>query len=156
MLWNSGLAACCSKANTWEMSIVRKRKFVLFGRLATWIEGVLMSKNQLPYCQPGGKHFFFLILIFYFLYCSGFCHTLKWNSHGFTCAPHPDPPSHLPLHLIPLGLPSAPGLSSSTFKGEFQGYRQRKVATCRNSIVTSNNHLRIGHPVVWSVPSWLF
>ena len=30
-------------------------------------------------------------------------------SHGFTCVPHPDPPSHLPLHLIPLGLPSAPG-----------------------------------------------
>ena len=37
-------------------------------------------------------------------YCSGFCHTLKWISHGFTCVPHPDPPSHLPLHPIPLGL----------------------------------------------------
>ena len=42
-------------------------------------------------------------------YCTGFCHTLTWISHGFTCVPHPDPPSHLPLHLIPLGLPSAPG-----------------------------------------------
>ena len=42
-------------------------------------------------------------------YCSGFCHTLTWMSHGFTCIPHPDPPSHLPLHPIPLGLPSAPG-----------------------------------------------
>ena len=29
-------------------------------------------------------------------YCSGFCHTLTWISHGFTCIPHPDPPSHLP------------------------------------------------------------
>ena len=37
-------------------------------------------------------------------YCSGFCHTLTWISRGFTCIPHPDPPSHLPLHLIPLGL----------------------------------------------------
>ena len=45
-------------------------------------------------------------------YCSGFCHTLTWISHGFTCIPHPDPPSHLPLHLIPLGLPSAPGPST--------------------------------------------
>ena len=45
-------------------------------------------------------------------YCSGFCHTLTWVSHGFTCVPHPDPPSHLPLHPIPLGLPSAPGLST--------------------------------------------
>ena len=45
-------------------------------------------------------------------YCSGFCHTLTWISHGFTCTPHPNPPSHLPLHPIPLGLPSAPGLST--------------------------------------------
>ena len=29
---------------------------------------------------------------FFFIYCSGFCHTLKWNSHGFTCIPHPNPP----------------------------------------------------------------
>ena len=45
-------------------------------------------------------------------YCSGFCHTLTWISHGFTCIPHPDPPSHLSLHPIPLGLPSAPGPST--------------------------------------------
>ena len=38
-------------------------------------------------------------------YCSGFCHTLTWISHGFTCISHLDPPSHLPLYLIPLGLP---------------------------------------------------
>ena len=25
---------------------------------------------------------------FFFFYCSGFCHTLKWNSHGFTCGEH--------------------------------------------------------------------
>ena len=30
-------------------------------------------------------------------YCSGFLHTLTWISHGYTCIPHPDPPSHLPL-----------------------------------------------------------
>ena len=45
-------------------------------------------------------------------YYSGFCHTLKWISHGFPCIPHPDPPSHLPLYPIPLGLPSAPGPST--------------------------------------------
>ena len=55
-----------------------------------------------------------LILSFFlnFFYCSEFCHTLKWNSHGFTCVPHPNPPSHLPLHPLPLGLPSAPGPSA--------------------------------------------
>ena len=34
-------------------------------------------------------------------YCSGFCHTLTWISHGFTCVPHPEPLSHLPPHPIP-------------------------------------------------------
>ena len=36
-------------------------------------------------------------------YCSGFCHTLTRISHGFACIPHPDPPSHFPLHPIPSG-----------------------------------------------------
>ena len=36
----------------------------------------------------------FYFIFFYFFICSEFCHTLKWNSHGFTCVPHPDP--HLP------------------------------------------------------------
>ena len=31
-------------------------------------------------------------------YCSGFCHTLIWISHGFTCVPHPEPPFHIPAH----------------------------------------------------------
>ena len=26
-------------------------------------------------------------------YCSEFCHTLTWISHGCTCVPHPEPPS---------------------------------------------------------------
>ena len=62
----------------------------------------------------------FIYIFIYFItwrlitsqYCSGFCHTLTRIRHGFTCIPHPDPPSHLPLHPIPLDLPSAPGLST--------------------------------------------
>ena len=50
--------------------------------------------------------------IIIFFYCSGFCHTLKWISHGFTCVPHPDPPSHLPLQPLPLGFTSATGPSA--------------------------------------------
>ena len=45
-------------------------------------------------------------------YCSGFCHTLMWISHGCTCFPHPEPPSLLPPHFIPQGHPSAPALST--------------------------------------------
>ena len=53
--------------------------------------------------------FFFLIFIFYWRlitlqYCSGFCHTLTWISHGCTCVPS----SWTPLaHISPL-LPSIP------------------------------------------------
>ena len=60
-------------------------------------------------------------------YCSGSCHTLTWISHGFTCIPHPDPPSHLPLHPIPLGLPREPGPSTClmhpTWAGDLFLYR---------------------------------
>ena len=67
--------------------------------------------------------FYFLFIFYFFIfliswrlitlqYCSGFCHTLTWISHGFTCVPHPIPLSHLRLHPIPLGLPNAPGPST--------------------------------------------
>ena len=45
-------------------------------------------------------------------YCSAFCHTLTWISHGFTCIPHPDSPSHLPLYPIPLSFKPAFSLCS--------------------------------------------
>ena len=55
-------------------------------------------------------YFFFFFFSFIFIswrlitlqYCSGFCHTLTRISHGFICVPHP----------IPLGLHSAPTLST--------------------------------------------
>ena len=60
-------------------------------------------------------------------HCSGFCHKLTWISHGVTCIPHPDPPSHLPIHPIPLGLPSAQGPSTClmhpTWAGDLFHYR---------------------------------
>ena len=42
-------------------------------------------------------------------YCSGFCHTLSWISHGFTNVPHPDPlPTSLPIFFkIPIELLNA-------------------------------------------------
>ena len=45
-------------------------------------------------------------------YCCDFCHPLRWISHGCTCVPHPEPPSHLPLHPVPLSHPTAPALST--------------------------------------------
>ena len=63
---------------------------------------ILLFSSLFLHCSL--KKAFFLS--FFFLWCE-FCHTLKWNSHGFTCVPHPDPPSHLPLHPLPLGLAMA-------------------------------------------------
>ena len=45
-------------------------------------------------------------------YCGGFCHTFTWISHGCTCVPCPEPPSHLSPHPIPQGHPNAPALST--------------------------------------------
>ena len=67
-------------------------------------------------------------------YCSGFCHTLTWISHGVTCIPHPDPPSHLPLHPIPLGLPSAPGLSTCLMHPAWVGDLYMIFRKKRNSL----------------------
>ena len=66
---------------------------------------------------------FFLNLVFFLFiyfnwrqitlqYCNGFCHTLTWVSHGYTCVPHPEPPYHFPPHPIPQGHTSAPALST--------------------------------------------
>ena len=64
------------------------------------------------YCFQRPSSSYLESTLFFFFICSGFCNTLKWNSHGFTCVPHPDPPSHLPLYPLPLGFPSAPGPSA--------------------------------------------
>ena len=72
-------------------------------------------------------HFFISWRLISLQYCSGFCHTLTWISHGFTCIPHPDPPSHLPLYPFLLGLPNAPGpitcLMHPTWAGDLFHYR---------------------------------
>ena len=73
------------------------------GRMwATGISLIMLYSKAKPY------FFFIFFSPFIFIswrlitlqYCSGFCHTLTWISHGFTCIPHPDPPSHLHPHPI--------------------------------------------------------
>ena len=41
--------------------------------LASWISSLLFNFSQ--------------FYLFVYFYCSGFCHTLTWISHGFTCVP---------------------------------------------------------------------
>ena len=63
-------------------------------------------------------------------YCSGFCHTLTWISHGWTCVPHPDPPSHLPPHPIPQGHPSAPALSALSHASNLDWWSISHMVIC--------------------------
>ena len=79
---------------------------------------------------------------FFFFICSEFCHTLKWISHEFTCVPHPDPPSHLPLHALPLGFPSA------------CWFQIRKVLLWAKCSRTSRNLLAQWHEDSHLVLSW--
>ena len=74
-----------------------------------WETACISAKHFLFCCCLFLHPFYFIIFSFIFIswrlitlqYCSGFCHSLTWISHGFTCAPHPEPPSHLHPHLIP-------------------------------------------------------
>ena len=45
-------------------------------------------------------------------HCGGPCHTSTQISHVYMCVQPLEPPSHLPLHPIPLGYPRAPTLSA--------------------------------------------
>ena len=79
------------------------------------VQGTLKSLRQYHSSKASilwHSAFFFLAFILFYFICSEFCHTLKWKGLRFTCLPHPDPPSHLPPHLLPPGPPRAPGPSA--------------------------------------------
>ena len=59
---------------------------------------LLAIVNSVAMNTLGCMSFFFCL---FFLYCSGFCHTLTWISHGVTCIPDLDPlpPPSLPDHM---------------------------------------------------------
>ena len=85
---------------------------------------------------------------FFFFICSEICHTLEWNSHGFTCFPHPDPPSHLPLHPLPLGFPSAPGPSACLMHPTWAGDQfYPRYCTCFDAVLLKHPTLSFSHTV---------
>ena len=66
-------------------------------------------------CSKIWGHYFFFLQFYLFIYFTilySFCHTLTWICHGCIWLPHPEPPSHLAPHPIPLGYPSALALST--------------------------------------------
>ena len=57
------------------------------------------------------RYIFFQFYLFYFRILYWFCHTLTSIRHRYTRVPHPERPSHLPPHPMPLDHPSAPAPS---------------------------------------------
>ena len=100
-----------------------------------------------PSLHPNERRDYFLIYFNWRLitlqYCSGFCHTLTWISHGCTCVPHPEPPSHLPPHPIPQGHPSAPAPSIlyPVLNLDWQFISYMIVYTCFNAILPNHSTL---------------
>ena len=85
-----------------------------FPRQESWTGLPFSPSGNLPdaeteptYPTLAGVFFFFHFTILYWL-----CHTLTWICHECTCVPHPEAPSHLPPHPIPLGHPSVPARST--------------------------------------------
>ena len=93
---------------------------------------------------------FFLIFIIFFI-CSEFCHTLKWNSHRFTCVPHPDPPLPPPSPPAPpKGFPSAPGPSACLMHPTWAGdLFHPRYYTCFDVCRSRSNSLNL----IWN--NWL-
>ena len=86
------------------------------------LHGIFLTQGSnlgLPHCRQTlyrlshqGSPIYFNWRLITLQYCSGFCHTLTWISHGCTCVPHPEPLSHLPPHPIPQGCPSTLAFST--------------------------------------------
>ena len=98
--WLSGKESACNVGNTGDKGLIPG-----LGRSPGKGTG-----NTLQYSLK--KIIYFIWRLITLQYCGGFCHTLTWISHGYTCVPHPKLPSHLPPHPIPLGCPSALALSA--------------------------------------------
>ena len=78
----------------------------------------------------------------------GFCHALTWISHGCRCVPHPETPSHIPPHPIPLGLPSAPASSTCLMHPTWAAdLFYIRWFTCFNAILSNHPTLAFSHSV---------
>ena len=117
-------------------------------------------------CIKLGLFIYFFNINFYFnwrlitlQYCCGFWHTLTWISHGCTCVPHPELPSHLPPHPIPQGHPSAPALSTLSHASNLDMWSVSHMIIYMfqcYSLKSSHTHLLLHSTKVFSLHLCLF
>ena len=88
-------------------------------------------------------------------YCSGFCHTLTWTQpwiYMYSPSRSPPAPRHIPLHPIPLGLPSAPGWSTCLMHPAWAGdLFHPRLYTCFDAVLSKCPTLAFSHRVQNSV-----
>ena len=87
----------------------------------------------------------------YFTVLYWFCHTSTWIHHGGTCVPHPEHPSLLPPHTIPLGHPSAPA-PSILYRTWTSDSFLIWYYTCFHDIPPNHPTLALSHRVQKTVP----
>ena len=131
------------KFHTYEISV----QMIVLKKWKKWGENINMITSFFFLCT-----FFVCLFISWRLitlqYCSGFCHTLTWISHGYTCIPHSDPPSHHPPHPITLGLPSAPGPSTCLMHPTWAGdLFHPRCYTCFDAVLLKHPTLAFSHRV---------
>ena len=100
--------------------------------------------------HPGHQRSHWLFSFFFNLFINLFVvnFVIHWNKTGFTCVPHPDPPSHLPHNPLPVGFPSAPGpracLMHPTWAGDLFHPR---YYTCFDVVLLKHPTLTFSHRV---------
>ena len=90
--WDSWISHLCKRGST----ALFQGDLVSCETIKNFVATVVSLSMLAPTDVVLGELFFFTFIfiswrIIILQYCSGFCHTLTWISHGFTCVPHPDP-----------------------------------------------------------------
>ena len=88
--------------------------FIFWIMLLLFFSLVFVRIDQWWMSDSFGFSFFFLIFLNYYYFFIVLDFVIHWNESamGLHVFPIPIPTSHLPLHPIPLGLPSVPGPSA--------------------------------------------
>ena len=98
-------------------------------------------RMQIPLFRLLDQVFFFSFYLFIYL----FIFVIFFE---FTCLPHPDPHSHLPLHPLPPGLPRAPGLSACLMHPTWAGNLFHPWQyTCFDAVLLKHPTLAFSHRV---------
>ena len=107
-------------------------------------------------------NFFIFKIFFYFTILYWFYHTSTCIHHGCPRVPLPEPPSHLPPHIIPLGHPSAPIQVWCRIQ-EAWGWCTGDIILSKASFVSTKidiwcfKLILVGNSIFhfWSEPHWL-